>query len=104
MIQGRVVSCLKSNKAKLAARCASLVSDRQREAAEDVSLDVPLANACKTDVETICVNVGWGDGAKLACLQEHQKDVTDACRKQLFRNEARNPIPPQPLALGYGLG
>jgi hypothetical protein len=88
--QGRVVSCLKSNKAKLAARCASLVSDRQREAAEDVSLDVPLANACKTDVATICVNVGWGDGAKLACLQEHQKDVTDACRKQLFRNEVES--------------
>jgi Golgi apparatus protein 1 len=88
--EGRVMSCLKRNKAKLSARCTSLVSDRQREAAEDVSLDPPLANACKTDVQTICVNVGWGDGAKLACLQEHEANVTNACRKQLFRNEVRS--------------
>jgi hypothetical protein len=49
-----------NKKASLQPQCAALVSARQRESAEDVSLDTPLAEACTADLKKVRTPVCGG--------------------------------------------
>jgi hypothetical protein len=40
--------------------------------------------------QQVCAHVGWGEGAKLACLQAQAANLTAPCKKELFRNEVRS--------------
>eukprot|EP00873_Tetraselmis_striata_P041198 jgi/Tetstr1/461462/TSEL_006570.t1 len=88
---GRVVSCLKTNKLGLSQRCSSAVSRRQIESAEDISLDAKLATACAADLKKYCAHVGWGAGAAKSCLEgvakrlDKSKTLEPTCKSALYR-------------------
>jgi Cysteine rich repeat len=48
--------------------------------------------ACAADIKRVCLTVEPGDGRILACLQEHEQDLSEACYQSLpkgrlnFRN------------------
>jgi len=87
---GRVLRCLKLHKSSLTGSCASAVTTRQMQSAEDVLLDAPLRVACTQDLSQECSHVGYGGGAKLSCLQAARPILTIKCRQELFRREVEN--------------
>eukprot|EP00241_Pyramimonas_parkeae_P000739 CAMPEP_0114234490 /NCGR_PEP_ID=MMETSP0058-20121206/5737_1 /TAXON_ID=36894 /ORGANISM="Pyramimonas parkeae, CCMP726" /LENGTH=1041 /DNA_ID=CAMNT_0001346173 /DNA_START=77 /DNA_END=3202 /DNA_ORIENTATION=+ len=87
---GRVLRCLKSNKSELQSSCTAVVTQRQVDSAEDVGLDTPLKVSCKQEVESLCPDVGYGGGAKFACLQSKRNQLGHMCQTELFRREVEN--------------
>jgi hypothetical protein len=65
---GAVLSCLRSNKKKLQAKCKLQVTKAQIAAAYDYNADSSLAAECKADAQRICSEVAPGDGRVQACL------------------------------------
>lgn len=59
------------------------------DSAEDVGLDTPLKVSCKQEVESLCPDVGYGGGAKFACLQSKRNQLGHMCQTELFRREVR---------------
>lgn len=47
-----------------------------------------LAMTCRADFEKLCPNVQPGGGRALACLQQHQSQLSDGCRKAMPQAQA----------------
>ncbi|NQW12197.1 MAG: PepSY domain-containing protein [Alphaproteobacteria bacterium] len=43
----------------------------------------PVATQCAADIAKYCANLSHGGGAVRACLEEHEHEVTQACRTAL---------------------
>lgn len=43
----------------------------------------PGGGPCADDMQKFCADVKPGGGAKLKCLQDHQAQLSDACKKHL---------------------
>jgi hypothetical protein len=41
--------------------------------------------ACETDVQKLCPDVQPGGGRILACLKQHQADVTEGCKQAVTK-------------------
>jgi predicted phage gp36 major capsid-like protein len=79
------MECMKSHKGDVSAACRDLANKvRDRKQARDRSQRDARA-ACHADVEKYCSKVGAGAGQVMACLQEHQSDLSPACAAQLKR-------------------
>ena len=84
---GLVFRCLKSHKEKLSKDCQTLVTARQVEQAEDVSLDTPLALMCEEDRKKLCADTEWGGGATEQCLKDKRQELSTQCKLEVFRRE-----------------
>jgi hypothetical protein len=42
-----------------------------------------FAQECKTEIDTHCGDVVMGEGKILACLDEHEDDVGESCKKAI---------------------
>ena len=84
---GLVFRCLKSHKEKLSKDCQTLVTARQVEQAEDVSLDTPLALMCEDDRKKLCAETEWGGGATEQCLKDKRQELSTQCKLEVFRRE-----------------
>jgi hypothetical protein len=40
-----------------------------------------VARECRTEIQTICSDVEIGEGRMLACFEQHEDEVSDACKK-----------------------
>mmetsp|Transcript_33669 Transcript_33669/g.73502 ORF Transcript_33669/g.73502 Transcript_33669/m.73502 type:complete len:1091 (-) Transcript_33669:561-3833(-) len=87
---GRVLRCLKNFKPQLNPRCAAAVTARQVESAEDISLDAPLQALCAAELQGMCADVGYGGGARLACLKESRPKLSAKCSAEVFRREVED--------------
>jgi len=45
--------------------------------------DAPAGPACRDDLRAHCASVQPGGGRMLACLQQHEKELSPACRSAL---------------------
>ena len=61
------------------------------------SLDAARA-ACAGDVQKLCAGVPMGGGRIVACLQQHQADVSDGCQQALVSAGVIAPASPRPPA------
>lgn len=43
----------------------------------------PVATACKADIAKYCATAGHGAAQTRTCLEQHRKDLSDACTKAL---------------------
>jgi len=64
-----------------------VVSARQIEQAEDVSLDTPLALMCEGDKVRLCNDTAWGGGVTEQCLKERRAELSIKCKLEVFRRE-----------------
>src|SRR5262245_3687489 len=39
--------------------------------------------SCEADRKKLCSNIEYGGGRVMACLKEHEKDLSSECREQL---------------------
>lgn len=84
---GLIFRCLKAHKLELTPACASVVSARQIEQAEDMSLDTPLALMCADDRAKLCKDTAWGGGLAEQCLKERRVELSTQCKLEIFRRE-----------------
>merc|ERR1740129_1338976 len=90
--EGSVIGCLIAKRAQIGnERCKKSLLRTRIQRAQDLSLDLPLAKACKSDLQDINECRGLpGDatsvrGARKACLTKHRKDLSTECKAELFK-------------------
>jgi hypothetical protein len=74
--KGRVRRCLRGHLAELSAECKAQFKGGRRGGA---SFGFP----CQEDLKKHCEGVKPGEGRVLACLREHEAELSDGCRKAL---------------------
>jgi len=78
---GRLLHCMAAHEDKISGQC-EYAFYQAATLLEQLSVAINyLAQECKTDIETHCGDVEMGDGKILACLAEHDEDVSESCKK-----------------------
>lgn len=77
---GRIAACLKSHDSELAPACRQIV-DKMEGAAREAH------RACKPDVEKFCQGVQPGGGRIVACLKQHEAELSESCKAVFARKE-----------------
>eukprot|EP00931_Biecheleriopsis_adriatica_P066279 TRINITY_DN40675_c0_g1_i1.p1 TRINITY_DN40675_c0_g1~~TRINITY_DN40675_c0_g1_i1.p1 ORF type:complete len:1208 (+),score=273.36 TRINITY_DN40675_c0_g1_i1:47-3670(+) len=75
---------------KLSESCKPKLQEAMRHFAEDFSLDLVAAQACRTDLDRFCKHLTVTDasaepGAKKTCLKKHFKELSPTCKEKLFK-------------------
>ena len=68
-----IAQCLESQADKLSAACKAEL-DQMKARAEAAK------EACKPDVDKFCSGVAEGGGRIMACLKQHESELSDACK------------------------
>jgi hypothetical protein len=76
---GRINACLSDRYADVSSSCRAYL-DRIKDARNQVTA---LRDACRADVERLCVGVQSEAGPLVACLQEHEQGLSPACTPSL---------------------
>ncbi len=82
--EGRVAMCLKEHEQELSSGCRDQIA-RARERGRE------WAEACKPDAEKFCKGVQAGQGRVASCLQEHEAELSGACRDKMAQAKRRHP-------------
>jgi hypothetical protein len=78
---GRLLHCVAAHEDKISGQC-EYAFYQAATLLEQLSVAINyLAQECKADIEAHCSDVQVGDGKILACLAEHEKDVSAGCKK-----------------------
>jgi len=64
--EGRVMACLKTNKASVSTQCKTYLKQ--------------VKDACQADVEKFCSDIPAGKGAVGKCLKTHSADLSPDCK------------------------
>ena len=85
-----MLRCLSDNKEKISsASCQKEVSYYEKMGVEDFTNDLSLAEACRGDVDKFCSKVEPGSGRVHNCLRSHRDKLSDGCRREELRLEAK---------------
>jgi hypothetical protein len=78
---GRMLHCMAAHEDKISGQC-EYAFYQAATVLEQLSVAIAyVARECKTEIETHCSDVVVGDGRMLACLDEHQENVGEGCKK-----------------------
>eukprot|EP00750_Incisomonas_marina_P010210 INCI16250.5.p1 GENE.INCI16250.5~~INCI16250.5.p1 ORF type:complete len:1320 (-),score=222.73 INCI16250.5:1709-5668(-) len=64
--------------------CANRMQEMALESANDINVDIGVAEACEKDIAKFCAKVKYGQGRVHACLRSHLQDLTKACHREEF--------------------
>lgn len=74
---------------------ANDVTTRKEKAIEKIDA---VKDACGADEQKFCADVKPGEGRKIACLKQHQSELSSTCQQQLsqmpHRRMEKTPPPP----------
>jgi hypothetical protein len=79
--EGRILACLYAHNDKLTGQCEYALFDAAVQLERAVAALSYVANECSADIMKNCAAVQAGEGRILACLEEHQKDVSERCKQ-----------------------
>lgn len=79
--QGRLLHCVAAHEDKLSGQCEYALYQAASLLEQLAVAIVYVAQSCETEIETLCGDVEAGEGRILACLEENDAQVGDACRK-----------------------
>jgi Cysteine rich repeat len=83
MGEGRILACLYAFEDKVSDKCIYAVYDAADQLEQAITAVKYAANECKGDLQKFCADVKPGQGRGLACLNKHDKDVSQACKDAL---------------------
>jgi len=79
--QGRLLHCVAAYEDQLSGQCEYALY-QAASLLEQLSVAIAyVAQSCETEIKTLCSDVKAGEGRILACLEENDDQVGDACRK-----------------------
>jgi len=78
---GRLLHCMAAHEDKISGQC-EYAFYQAATLLEQLSVAINyVAQECRADIETHCSGVEMGDGRILACLDEHDAEVSESCKK-----------------------
>ena len=81
--QGRVLACLYAYGDKLSSKCEYALYDAAVQLERAVAALSYVANECDADLEKYCASIKPGEGRLLECIDKHDKQVSDRCKKAI---------------------
>ena len=87
--QGRILACLYAFEDKVSDKCISAVYNAAVELEQAVNALKFAATQCQGDLQKFCADVKPGEGRGLACLNKHDKDVSQNCKDALKQTGLR---------------
>lgn len=81
--EGRILACLYAFEDKVSDKCVYAVYDAAAQLEQAATAVKFAASECKADLQKFCADVKPGQGRGLACLDKHDKDVSQACKDAL---------------------
>jgi len=81
--EGRMLHCMAAHEDKISGQCEYALY-QAAALLEQLSMAIAyVARECETEIESHCSDVVAGEGRILVCLEEHEEDVGDACKKAI---------------------
>lgn len=78
--EGRLLHCVAAHEDKLSGQCEYALY-QAASLLEQLSVAIVyVARSCETEIETLCSDVQAGEGRILACLEDHDEQVSETCR------------------------
>lgn len=81
--EGRLLHCMAAHADKISGRCEYAFYQAATLLEQMAAAVSYLARECRTDIETHCADVEVGEGRVLACLDEHQSEISDSCKNAI---------------------
>jgi hypothetical protein len=81
--EGRILACIYAHGDKISGRCEYALYDSAAQLERAVAALAYAVNECGDDLEKYCAAVEAGDGRLLACLEQHDKNVSRRCKQAL---------------------
>ena len=78
--QSRVLACLYAHGDKLSGKCEYALYDAAVQLERAVAALSYLVNECAADLDQFCSEVEAGEGRLLACLEDHDVEVSARCK------------------------
>jgi len=81
--EGRLLHCVAAHEDKLSGQCQYALY-QAASLLEQLSAAINyFAASCETEITTLCGDVRLGEGRILACLEENDDQVGEACKKAI---------------------
>ena len=77
---GQLMQCLNQHKSELSPDCAKSLERMKQQAAAHLGEIREMRRACGADVNNFCKGVELGGGRILACLKEHESNLSPSCQ------------------------
>jgi hypothetical protein len=81
--QGRIFACLYAFQDKLSDKCNYALYDAASQLEQASTALKFVKSQCQADFDKFCSDVKLGEGRGLACLQKHDKEVSQQCKDAL---------------------
>eukprot|EP00735_Rhodelphis_limneticus_P009233 TRINITY_DN2626_c0_g1::TRINITY_DN2626_c0_g1_i1::g.25922::m.25922 TRINITY_DN2626_c0_g1::TRINITY_DN2626_c0_g1_i1::g.25922 ORF type:complete len:1031 (+),score=379.43,sp/Q92896/GSLG1_HUMAN/24.97/8e-63,sp/Q92896/GSLG1_HUMAN/22.61/2e-58,sp/Q92896/GSLG1_HUMAN/26.18/7e-54,sp/Q92896/GSLG1_HUMAN/25.39/4e-19,Cys_rich_FGFR/PF00839.12/47,Cys_rich_FGFR/PF00839.12/1.7e-08,Cys_rich_FGFR/PF00839.12/2.1e-11,Cys_rich_FGFR/PF00839.12/2.3e-12,Cys_rich_FGFR/PF00839.12/1.8e-12,Cys_rich_FGFR/PF00839.12/0.011,Cys_rich_ len=87
--EGNVLGCLKEKRNQLkSAQCKQQVFSIMKKSSEDIMTDAKLVKACNNEINTVCHDVGQGEGRIRECLNGNKDKLGETCKTELRKSAA----------------
>jgi hypothetical protein len=86
---GSLMQCLNQHKSELSPECAKSMEKLKQQAATHLGEIREMRRACGSDVNNFCKGVELGGGRVLACLKEHESNLSPSCQAMLKKSASR---------------
>lgn len=81
--EGRMLHCMAAHEDKISGQCAYALY-QAATLLEQLSMAIAyVARECETEIGSFCGDVEVGEGRILACLDEHEEEIGDGCKKAI---------------------
>jgi hypothetical protein len=80
---GRMLHCMAAHEDKISGRCQYAFYQAASILEQLATATAYVASQCATDIEAYCGDVRMGEGRVLACLTEHEADISDTCNQAI---------------------
>lgn len=80
---GRLVYCVAAHSDKISGECQFALFEAATLLARYSDAILDIAENCETEIDSLCGDVAVGEGRILACLDEHEAELGEACRAAL---------------------
>jgi len=85
---GRLLYCVAAHSDKISGDCQFALFEGATLLARYSDVILDIAENCDTEIDTLCGDVAIGEGRILACLDEHEAELGEACRTAIGTADA----------------
>jgi hypothetical protein len=85
---GRLVYCVAAHSDKISGECQFALFEAATVLARYSDAILEIAEKCETEIDSLCGDVAVGEGRILACLDEHEAELGEACRTAIGTADA----------------